>query len=540
MQALREWRHYIQGSSFETIIRTDHANLTYYRSPQRLTGRQTRWIVELMDYDVKLQHKPGKTMIPADALSRRHDHAVGIEEKEDIVALPEDLFIKLLDLDLRDAVVTGQKDDSTALEALDRLQDPATQPTKWRLEEGPNTSKCLFFDGKMYVPDDLELRQKIVSDHHDIPVAGHPGALATTRSVRLSYWWPGMTAFIRNYVAGCATCQQFKVNTRPSKPSLYPIPSGSPHLFGSLGIDFMTDLPTADDGSDSIMVVVDHGLSKGAVLIPTTKIGLTAERTAQLFLDNVYSRFGLPDNTISDRGPQFDSEFWQELCKLLGIKSKLTTAFHPQSNGGTERVNREIQLYLSVFCINNPSSWSRALKKAEFVHNNRTHADRNQTPFELMYGATPKAIMEPYFKGQIGNQERMEQLQYWRNDVLLAHEYARQRMKEKIKSNFTPFKKGDKVWLEGINLKSGYNKKITTKREGPFTIIEVLGPITYRLKLPDKWRIKDVFHTSLLTPYVENKVHGPNYPQPPPDIIDGKPEWEIERIIGHTGTKLSH
>jgi hypothetical protein len=84
-----------------------------------------------MDYDVKLQHKPGKTMIPADALSRRHDHAVGIEEKEDIVALPEDLFIKLLDLDLRDAVVIGQKDDSTAQEALDRLQDPTTQPTKW-------------------------------------------------------------------------------------------------------------------------------------------------------------------------------------------------------------------------------------------------------------------------------------------------------------------------------------------------------------------------------------------------------------------------
>lgn len=109
----------------------------------------------------------------------------------------------------------------------------------------------------------------------------------------------------------------------------------------------MTDLPTADNGSDSIMVIVDHGLSKGVVLIPTTKFGLTAERTAQLFLDHVYSRFGLPDSTLSDRGSQFESEFWQNLCKSLGIKSKLTTAFHPQTNGGTERVNREIQLYLA-------------------------------------------------------------------------------------------------------------------------------------------------------------------------------------------------
>src|SRR5258705_449163 len=371
MRALREWQNYVQSSSTRTIVRTDHANLTYYRSPQRLSQRQTRWVVELMDYDIELRHKPGKTMIPADALSRRHDHSIGIEEVEDIIGLPEELFVRLLDLDLRDAVVSGQGKDVTAQEALTKLTDPEIQPTKWRIEEGPDGSRCLFYDGRLYVPDDLDLRRKIVSDHHDTPVAGHPGALATTRRVRLSYWWPGLTTFIRNYVAGCATCQQFKVNTRPSKPSLYPIPSGSQRLFGSLGIDFMTDLPLADDGSDSIMVVVDHGLSKGVVLVPTTKIGLTAERTAQLFLDNVYSRFGLPKNIISDRGPQFDSEFWQELCKLLGIQSKLTTSFHPQANGGTERVNREVQLYISVFCINNPSSWSKALTKAEFVHNNR-------------------------------------------------------------------------------------------------------------------------------------------------------------------------
>jgi len=101
--------------------------------------------------------------------------------------------------------------------------------------------------------------------------------------------------------------------------------------------------------------------------------------TAQLFLEHVYSCFGLSDSALTDREPQFDSEFWQELCKSLEIKSKLIITFHSQTNGGTEWVNREIQLYLSVFCINNPSSWSQALKKAEFVHNNRPHADWNQS-----------------------------------------------------------------------------------------------------------------------------------------------------------------
>jgi len=110
-------------------------------------------------------------------------------------------------------------------------------------------------------------------------------------------------------------------------------------------------------------------------------------------------------------------------------------------------------------------------------------------------------------------------------------------MKDRIKSNYEEFKKGQKVWLDGRNLKLNYNKKITTKCEGPFKILETLGPVNYQLKLPDKWKIHDSFHATLLTPYTEMCVHGPNNTQPPPDIIDGKPEWEIERIIRHSGTK---
>jgi hypothetical protein len=131
----------------------------------------------------------------------------------------------------------------------------------------------------------------------------------------------------------------------------------------------------------------------------------------------------------------------------------------------------------------------------------------------------------------------MEQLDHWRNDALLAHEYARQKMKLKIKSTYQPFKKGDKVWLEGTNLKIGYNKKITKKCEGPFTITEVCGPVNYRLKLPKKWKITNIFHASLLTPYQENEIYGENYPHPPPEIIEGHEEYEVERILNHSGTR---
>ena len=536
LRALRQWRHYILGSAFTTTIHTDHANLTYYRSPQKLTARQTRWVIELMEYDIVLKHKPGKSMIPADALSRRHDHAEGMKEdkEDDVTALSEELFIRFADLELQELAATAQKSDSLALEALEKIADPSTLPSKWTTEKDPNGTTCLFYDGRLYVPDDLTLRRRIVSDHHDTTVAGHPGALATTRSVRQSYWWPGLQSFIRKYVEGCATCAQFKVQTHPTKPSLYPIPSASPRLFGSIGMDFMTDLPLSD-GFDSIMIVVDHGLSKGVVAIPTSKLGLTAEHTAQLFIDNVFSRFGLPDNVMTDRGTQFDSTFFQEICNALQIRSTMTTAFHPQANGGTERVNREIQLYLSIFCINAPDTWAQTLKLAEFTYNNRPHADRSQSPFELMYGTKPKALPDTFYRQTPTTDERIQRLNQWRQDALIAHEYTRQKMKQRIKSAYEPFSKGDKVWLEGRNLKLPYNKKITTKREGPFTITEVLPPVNYRLKIP--WKIHDVFHASLLTRYKENEVHGPNFARPPPEIIDDEPEWEIERILRHKGTK---
>jgi transposase InsO family protein len=156
---------------------------------------------------------------------------------------------------------------------------------------------------------------------------------------------------------------------------------------------------------------------------------------------------------MTSRGVQFDTAFFKELCAQLGIKPSMTTTFHPQANGGTERVNQEVQLYLSIFCINNPSSWSRALKKAEFIYNNRPHANWSQTPFELMYGQAPLAMLEAFGHSENPSVEtRIAQLNQWQKDTILAHEHAREHMKTHIWESYTPFAKGDKVWLEARNL----------------------------------------------------------------------------------------
>jgi hypothetical protein len=297
-------------------------------------------------------------------------------------------------------------------------------------------------------------------------------------------------------------------------------------------MDLITDLPPVD-GCDSILVVVDRGHTKGAILIPTTKT-LSADGAGQLLLDNLYKRFGLPDEMLSDRGPQFAAKAFRELLKLLGIKSNLTTAYHPQTDGATERVNQEIEAYLSIYCSMHPEEWKNSLSTLEFTHNNRRHADRTKTSFELMHGEAPVAIPTSFENTRFpAVEERIKDLVTAREEALAAHELARSRMADRIKSSFIPFKKGQKVWLDSKHLKTHYHKKMAPKREGPFEIEKVLGPLTYQLKLPGSWQIHNVFHATLLRPFKETEVYGQSHPRPPPDIDDGEEVYEVKNILKH-------
>ena len=199
----------------------------------------------------------------------------------------------------------------------------------WTFEDG-----LIFYKGQCYVPNDLELRRKILQQYHDLIPLGHPGQLQTQEIIQCDYWWPGMPTFIRNYMEGCAVCQQHKINHHPSNPALQPVKSEHACLFSLITMDFITDLPPSE-GFDSIMVVVDHGSTKGVILEPCTKT-IDATGTRTILLNTVYRRYGLPDKSISDRGPQFASQAFRELGQLLGIKLNMSMAHHPQTDGATE------------------------------------------------------------------------------------------------------------------------------------------------------------------------------------------------------------
>ena len=394
--ALEEWRHYIQGSPHTTIVFSGHKNLTYFWEARKLNRRQAWWSLYLSKFDFKLIHIAGTKIVQLDTLSRQPDFTPEEDtDNENITMLPDALFVNLIDTELQERIFNCEKLDSNAMEALKILLEEGptiirNQLPDWTVEHVEG-KQVLYYRGKNYIPKDEELRWDIAKMFHDHPTAGHPRELETYNSIWQHYWWPGLRTYVKNYVQGCGTCQQFKIDRQPTKPSFLPT-EGAPTTrpFANCSMDFIMDLLSVK-GHDSILVVVDQGLTKEMIFIPCSKT-ITTEETAQLLLENLYKRFGLPDKIISDRGPQFTSKAFIELLKLLGVKSSLSTAYHAQTDGTTKQVNQEIKAYLAIYCASHPEEWLMALHTLEFTHNNSRHADRQKTPFELMFGDSPQAI----------------------------------------------------------------------------------------------------------------------------------------------------
>jgi hypothetical protein len=227
VQALKEWRHYIQGSGHTTIVLSDHNNLQHFKVPQTIGRRMARWTLYLSEFDIKLVHIPGKKNIQADSLSRRPDLCPQGTDNEDVVVLPEHLFVNLIDMELQKKIANAKNMDYDAAEAIKELLEQGSREAKkdlmdWEVEEFEGEN-ILFYKGKNYVPIDAELRREIVQRYHDHLTAGHPGELQTFNAVKEHYWWPGLRVFIKNYVQGCGICQQFKIDRNPLKPAFIPI-----------------------------------------------------------------------------------------------------------------------------------------------------------------------------------------------------------------------------------------------------------------------------------------------------------------------------
>ncbi|SJL14660.1 uncharacterized protein ARMOST_18125 [Armillaria ostoyae] len=537
MLALSEWRHYLMGALEDVEIWTDHQNLQYFRKPQKLNRRQARWVTKLAEYHFILKHKPGTANVKADLLSRRSDHDQGEDDNGDITVLSPKHFRAMI--------------MPTASETHEHVRTATRQKELWdkgiaaSLEhERGITEKdgILYYDNRVYVPRHSSLRGEIISQSHDHIMAGHPGIAKTKELVQREYWWPKIQKDVEAYVKGCETCQRTKSNNQAKSALLHPnaIPT---EPWTHISVDMVTGLPDSN-GHDALLVVVDR-FSKAIILIPCN-VELSAEGWARMLRDHVYARHGMPQVVISDRGPQFVSAFMKELYRMLDITQNASTAFHPQTDGQTERVNQEVEKYLQIFINHHQSDWADWLPLAEFAHNNHAHSATGKSPFMILYGRNPRIIPDsprtPNSKVPAAS-DFSKAITKIHKETETALKEAADRMKVQYDKHKRPAREyhvGDKVWLDAMNLHLPRpKKKLDDKRVGPFLVLEKTGASAYKLKLPPHWKIHPRFNEKLLTPFVPPSF--PNQeqpPPPPPDLIDGEEEWEIEEILDSKPRKV--
>jgi hypothetical protein len=289
-------------------------------------------------------------------------------------------------------------------------------------------------------------------------------------------------------------------------------------------MDLITDLPESN-GFNAVLTIIDHGCSKAAKFIPCTT-NITGEGVAALYLQHLVPWFGIPRKIISDRDPRFVSHFTHELCRLLHIQQNVSTAFHPRTDGASERANQWLEQYLRIWTADDQTTWAQYLSLAEFVHNSWPHDRTTLTPHELLFGVKPPFPLSDEEAQTPDVTTRLRQIREARDKAEAALRVSKERLVP------VQFEEEDQVWLEGRNLKTHHpTTKLAPRRYGPFKVAAKLSPVTYRLTLPPSMKIHPVFHVDLLTRYRETEAHGPNYERPAPDIIDGEPEWEVEKII---------
>jgi hypothetical protein len=402
IKALEEWRPECEGVEHTLQLITDHKNLEYFMTKRLLNRRQARWAQFLSRFDYEIVYRPGKSNGKADALTRRpgdlHDGGdERLKTMEHVVLkpqnLPEQLQILANDLIGTRLVQEQLKEASEQDNLVRRILDAVRQGTSMReimVAECLERDGQLYYQGWRYVPEDPELQLRLIKEYHDTPLAGHPGRSKTFDLLSRQYYWKTMRKQVDQYVRSCAECQKSRTSRNASFGVLRPllVPEKP---WEDISMDFVTGLPECE-GYDAIWVVVDR-LSKMRHFVPC-KTTVDARGLVEMFLKEVVRLHGLPRTIISDRGPQFAGVFWTRLCERLGMDRQLSTAFHPQTDGQTERMNASMEQYLRIFKSHQQDDWAQWLPLAEFAANNGTSETTKCSTFFAVTGVDPRMSFE--------------------------------------------------------------------------------------------------------------------------------------------------
>lgn len=526
--ALKIWRSYLYGAVVRVF--TDHKSLKYLFTQPDLNLRQRRWMEFITDYDLEIQYHPGKANAVADALSRRKVDVSIEREVQSLVAAFTVVSIAVLEdeegeplglqavnqANLLVRIREAQRIDEKLKPIFEGLENKTEQNTSGYQVASDGT---LLLNGRITVPQNQELQNEILRLAHNSRLSIHPGSTKMYKDIHKYYHWPGIKRAVAQWVAQCQICQQVKAEHQVPGGLLQslPIPTWK---WDEISMDFITGLPRAPGrGNDAIWVVVDR-LTKSAHFLPM-KTTDKVEVLAELYLDEIVKLHGVPANIVSDRDPRFTSRFWKAFTRALGTELHMSTAYHPETDGQTERTIRTLEDMLRTCILEWKNSWQKFLPLVEFSYNNSYHASIGMSPYEALYGRpcrTPVCWAEIGERQLLGPQfveEANEKIKVVQENMRKAQErqkkYADKGRREVI------FQADDMVYLKVAAQKGrdrfGKIGKLETRYIGPYRVIARIGEVAYKLELPPDMPLHPVFHVSMLRKHIRD----PNQIEPEPE-----------------------
>ena len=522
VEAFHKWRHFLEDAMYRITVFTDHAALKYLANAKIVNSRQARWSLQLSRFDYTITHVPGSSNVRADALSRRPD----LVPEGNTDSVPQPIIAP--------EVIRLDAIQGSPSRFLDRLRSISESERSEVLKERSTQPKngLIYRNAQIYVPKDL--RATILQSCHDSLLGGHFGRSKTLALVSREFWCPKMMKDVFEYVDSCHVCSRSKKSTAKKAGLLHPLETPT-RAWRQVTMDFITELPPSK-GFTTLMVIVDR-FTKMVQLIPFFKLP-TAEETAQAYIDHVFVHHGLPDKIVSDRGPQFASKFWQRFWNVLGVESALSTAFHPQTDGQTERLNQVIERYLRSYVSYSQDDWANLLPMAQFAINNTPTEATGESPFFAYIHDHPKFLPLSLPQSQLvpAAEEKAKFVLQSQEAIIKNLEESRTRMKESAdrKRREAPsFSEGDEVWLDARNIKTTRpSKKLDYTKLGTYKVKRALENDVYELSMPQDLGIHPRFHVYLLSPVTKNSWNARSQVEKPkPLIVNGQKEYLVESIL---------